>query len=254
MRCSLLLLMLLIQAAGLVVEIQAAETGRFAFSFQGGERAVADELDAWPISVGSLKARLATRELYAGNDHVRLIRDLDAKVELQAPLVMLANGDVVSGLPRQLVGSDGRQGQPQRVRVLLHTPLLPVDSDGVSVRTDRVQRIIGEEGRQRRPAPQPGTVLLLDGRQLKGSSIRWQEYGLAILTDNGLVQAAFTELADVVFPQVDSLSRGVGRQFERRQSRRPRHHAAGDDGRQRADRLASFAGGGTKPPKAEFGG
>jgi hypothetical protein len=183
----------------------AAEGGRFALHFRSGAAASTDALAAWPIGSNSSEGKLKRHDLFAADNPVRLIRDGQAKVELRAPLVMMANGDIVSGLPRRLTPADGRQDQPQRVLLQLESPLMPVDGTGVNVRTDRVQRIIGQEGRQFRPAPEPGTVVLLDGRQLKGSSIRWQEYGLSILTDEGIVEAAFAELADVVFPQVDTL-------------------------------------------------
>ncbi|WP_425618674.1 NPCBM/NEW2 domain-containing protein [Anatilimnocola sp. NA78] len=199
---------LLMSACGslLAQSERAGESGRFAAHFRSGERVAASNLSAWPITGSNANSQLGRRDLFAVKDPVRLIRDHEAKVELKAPLVVMANGDVINGLPRQLAATEGRQGQPQRVRLQLDSPLMPVDGTGVTVRTDRVQRIIGHESRQRKPAPEPGTVLLHDGRQLKGSSIRWQEYGLSILTDDGIVQAAFTELADVVFPNIDQLT------------------------------------------------
>ncbi len=190
-----------------------AENGRFSLSFQGGERLAVDDLPGWPIPTAADVKQIDGRNVFKVEAPVRLIRDQDAKLERKVPLVMLANGDVLNGLPRQLAAADGRQGQAQRVRVQLDAPLMPVDGVGVSVRTDRVQRIVGQEGRLRKPTPEPGTVLLLDGREIKGSSIRWREYGLSILTADGIVQAAFTELADVVFPQVDQLAAVVEDSF-----------------------------------------
>ncbi|QDU27654.1 NPCBM/NEW2 domain protein [Anatilimnocola aggregata] len=203
------LLVLLVSAGLSATETAAAEKGesaRFSLHFRSGEHVAANDLEAWPITGSSTNSKLGRRDLFAKDNPVRLIRDHEAKIELRVPLVIMANGDVITGLPRQLVATDGRQGQLQQVRLQLDSPLMPVDGTGVSVRTDRVQRIIGQESRQRRPAPEPGTVVLLDGRELKGSSIRWQEYGLSILTDDGIVQAEFTDLADVVFPQVDQLA------------------------------------------------
>ena len=195
------------------VSVSAKENGRFSLSFSGSEQVRTDELAGWPIPTAAEAKKVAGRNVFVDSAPVRLIRDHDAKVERRAPLVILANGDVLNGLPRQLAAADGRHGQAQRVLVQLDAQLMPVDGVGVSVRTDRVQRIIGQEGRLRRPAPEPGTVLLLDGRELKGTSIRWREYGLSVLTDNGIVQAAFTELADVVFPQIDQLAAVVEDSF-----------------------------------------
>lgn len=53
------------------------------------------------------------RELFKADAPVRLIRDQDAKLEHKVPLVVLANGDVLNGLPRQLAAADGRQAQQQ---------------------------------------------------------------------------------------------------------------------------------------------
>src|SRR5262249_13395906 len=51
--------------------------------------------------------------------------------------------------------------------------------------------------------PPPGAVLLADGRRLVARSIRWRQYGLALLTAEGVVDADFGDLADVVFPHAD---------------------------------------------------
>src|SRR5262249_33168862 len=50
---------------------------------------------------------------------------------------------------------------------------------------------------------QPGTVVLVDGRRLTARSIRWRKSGLAMLTSDGVVEAAFSDLADVTFPNVN---------------------------------------------------
>lgn len=187
----------------------AGENGRFSLLFKASERVGFDTLGPWPIPGSRDLAKVQGKNVFDADSPVRLIRDHSAKLERRAPLVMLANGDVLNGLPRQLAPSDGRQGQPQRVRVQLDSPLMPIDGVGVNVRTDRVQRIVGQDSRLRKPPPAPGTVLLMDGRELKGTSIRWQEYGLAILTADGIVQAAFSELADAVF-HVDQMTAVLG--------------------------------------------
>jgi hypothetical protein len=191
---------------GLISSATAAEAGRFLLSFPGNERLAVNELQAWPIPTAPSMTRVQGRNVLSGDKPVRLIRDTDANIEFKVPLVMLANGDVINGLPQRLTPSDGRLGQPQRVLVQLESPLMPVDASGVNVRTDRVERIVGHETRLRKPPPPAGTVMLLDGRELKGTSIRWREYGLAVLTDEGIIEAAFTELADVVFPSVNQLA------------------------------------------------
>jgi hypothetical protein len=208
-RFLLLTAGIIVGLAGTHWKLGAAENGRFLLSFAVGERMRADDLPGWPIPTAADQKKVQGRNLFQDNQPLRLVRDQEMRIDMRAPLVVLANGDVLNGLPKRLASTEGRDGQPQRVVLQLDAPLMPLDGVGVSVRTDRVQRIIGQETRLRKPPPQPGTVLLLDGRELKATSIRWQEYGLSVLTDDGIVQAAFTELADVVFPQVDLLAAAI---------------------------------------------
>lgn len=208
-RLLVLTLSLCAYLAALRLEAAGAENGRYWLSFAGGEQLRVDDLPGWPIPSATSQKPVSGREVFKAEAPVRLIRDQELRLETRVPLIVLANGDVLNGLPKQLAAADGRHGQPQRVVVQLDSPLMPLDGIGLTVRTDRVQRIIGQETRLRQPPPKPGTVLLLDGRELKGTSIRWREYGLSVLTDEGIVQAAFTELADVVFPQVDQLAAAI---------------------------------------------
>jgi hypothetical protein len=165
-----------------------------------GTRLSARSLSAWPVPGSSF--RFENHELLDANNPVRLIHDRQAAVSPDGPLVMMANGDVLPGAPAQLEPDEGRVGQTPRVRIQLQSPLVPVTGPGIAVRTDRVQRIIAslEFSKTQPPA---GSVVLADGRRLTARSIRWREYGLAILTAAGVVEATFTELADVVFPNVD---------------------------------------------------
>src|SRR5687768_8026098 len=91
-----------------VTTVPAAESGRFLLSFAGNERFAVDEMTAWPIPTASTLTRVQGRNVLQTDKPVRLIRDTEAKVEAKAPLVMLANGDVINGLPRRLTPGDGR--------------------------------------------------------------------------------------------------------------------------------------------------
>src|SRR6185295_17954137 len=113
-----------------------------------------------------------------------------------------ANGDVIGGTPVQLEPDLGRIGQMSRVRVQLEPPVMPVTGTTLCVRTDRLRRIVNTV-LPALPEPPPGTVVLADGRRLTARSIRWRDSGLALLTTEGVVEAAFSELADVVFPNVN---------------------------------------------------
>ena len=174
---------------------------RFIASLADGARAKSATLSAWPLPGAT--SRMEGKDLFAAANPVRLVRDHSAQVEWQPPLIVLANGDVVNGSPLALA-NEGQAGS--RLKVQLETPLMPVSGTYVLVRTDRVRRIVGTSGHGRRAEPAPGTVLLVDGRKLVARSIRWREYGLAILTAAGVVEAGYGDLADVVFPEVDLMS------------------------------------------------
>src|SRR5262245_51264920 len=100
-------------------EACGAENGRYLLSFTGGERLRADDLPGWPIPTAADQKKVLSREVFKAEAPVRLIRDQEMRLETRIPLIVLANGDVLNGLPKQLAASDGRQGQPQRVVVQL---------------------------------------------------------------------------------------------------------------------------------------
>ena len=172
---------------------------RFVALFADGSRAKGPAMPSWPLLGAS--TRLEGRELFDAGNPVRLIRDQTAEVEWEAPLIMLANGDVLNGSPVGLVEAAG----DSRLKVQLETPLMPVSGTHVLVRPDRVRRIVGTANANRVEPPE-GTVLLTDGRKLVARSIRWREYGLAILTEAGVVEASYENVADAVFPGVDLTS------------------------------------------------
>jgi hypothetical protein len=130
-----------------------------------------------------------------------LVRDRQLASTLKPPFVALANGDVVPGVVAHLEPELGRVVSVPRARLQLEPPLMSVTGTGAAVRTDRVQRLAVSP--QSAMPPPPGTVLLADGRRLLARAIRWREQGLVILTAEGLVEAAFDDLADVVFPNLD---------------------------------------------------
>jgi hypothetical protein len=177
---------------------------RYVAWLSDGSRLTAKSLPQWPAP--GTPHRFGDRDLLAASNPVRLVRDRQAQVTLAAPYMIMANGDVVCGRPAQLAAGDDRPGQPPRLAVQLEAPLLPVTGTTVSVRTDRIQRmVLSGEGRSMAPsyAKEPGTVVLADGRQLMARSIRWRESGLAVLTPEGVVLVSFGDLAEVVFPNVD---------------------------------------------------
>ncbi|MFN0020134.1 MAG: NPCBM/NEW2 domain-containing protein [Pirellulaceae bacterium] len=153
-------------------------------------------MSSWPLLGAGMP--IGGKDLFAAANPVRLIRDQTAEVDREVPLVMLANGDVVNG---SLVGLVDGEGGP-RLKVQLETPLMPVAGTHVLVRPDRIRRIVGTTAALR-SQPEEGTVVLADGSKLLARSIRWREYGLAILTEGGVVESTYANIADAVFPNVD---------------------------------------------------
>ena len=188
----------LVLLAGLARPLVAAE--RFQAWLADGSRLTARSLPTWPVP--GQPYRFDSQDLIESSNPVRLMVDRQATVKLAPPYVVLANGDILTGTPTSLAPDLGRVGIEPRVQVQLESPLMPVGGTSVSVRCDRVLRIVATSEAEAGDPP-PGTVVLADGRQLVARSIRWKETGLMLLTAGGVVEAAFDELVDVVFPGVD---------------------------------------------------
>lgn len=170
--------------------------GRFTAVFADGSRTHGAALSSWPV-LGT-GAPIGGKELFSTKNPVRLIRDQSKDVSREVPLIVLANGDVVNGTPVGLVeGTGGLQ-----LKVQLESPLMPVTGTHVLVHPGRIRRILGNTGALR-SQPADGTVLLTDGSKLIARSIRWREYGLSILTEAGVIEASYPNIADAVFPNVD---------------------------------------------------
>jgi hypothetical protein len=176
--------------------IAAAE--RLAIWRADGTRETDSSLAAWPLP--------ETVFSQAGNDQgsalPRLVCGRPMVISRRAPYLVMANGDVLPGTPLDVQPSThGGQSSPL-VRVHLESPLAPASGSGLFVRTERVQRLV-LSGDGLTPQ-EPGTAIFADGRRVIARAIRWRQGGLALLTQNVVIEAAFGELADVTFPAVDS--------------------------------------------------
>jgi len=192
--------LILAAIAALLLCQQLPAADRYEAWLADGKKVTSNFLAAWPTPGSS--SRFENQELLDAKNPVRLIRDRAMAASLQAPYVVLANGDIISGSPVSLEPTLGRITAVPRVKLQLEPPLMPVVGTGLAVRTDRIVRIVGS-AEAARAEPPPGTVVLADGRRLVARSLRWRELGLAILTSEGIVEAAYGELADVVFLNVD---------------------------------------------------
>lgn len=202
-RRSLTSLVMLLSCAAFTTA--AAGRERYVVTLSDGQRIESAELAWWPIPGKGTK--IDGRELFDGANPAVLVRDQKSESRLASAALLMANGDVLPGVIQGIEPSLGRVGDAIWLRVQLETNLSPADGGVVRVRADRVRRIIAA-GRPISPEPEPGSVTLADGRQLKARSIRWREYGLAMLTETGIVETTYAELADVVLPGVDVL-RGI---------------------------------------------
>src|SRR5688572_18735365 len=118
-RHSVLILSVLSLAAGLAVvaplvaqpryspdrAVHSPDPDRFLAVFADGSRAKGPAMQSWPLLGAG--ARLEGKDLFAAENPVRLLRDQTAEVVREAPLVMLANGDVVNGSAVGLVEDAG---------------------------------------------------------------------------------------------------------------------------------------------------
>ena len=186
--------------------LAARAADRYVAHLADGTTLTSSRLATWPVPGSPI--RWGERDLLADENPVRMLQDRQVGVELRPPYLLLANGDVLTGSPVQLAGDDGRELAAPRVKVQLEG-MLPVTGTGVDVRTDRILRIVGSAEAAPRQPP-PGTVQLADGRRIVARSIKWREYGLAMLTAEGIVEANYPEIVDAVFPDADRLAAVTG--------------------------------------------
>ncbi|MCU0877941.1 MAG: NPCBM/NEW2 domain-containing protein [Pirellulaceae bacterium] len=173
---------------------------RFTGWFADGTPLASARISAWPVP--GVSSRIAGRNPWDSKIPLRFLRDSQVTVAWQPPYLLLANGDCLPGTLSRLAPADGRPRPVPRVNVQLEE-VLPLTGTEIAVRTDRIARIIGSSDAAHRAAPPPGTVELVDGRRFLARSIKWREYGLALLTAEGVVEAAYSEIADAVLPDID---------------------------------------------------
>jgi hypothetical protein len=175
---------------------------RFVAWLADGTAVTAASLPGWPLPPASW--HLAGRNLLSSANRVRLVRDRLAAVERRPPYLVLANGDVLCGLPVRWE-RDPAAGTSGRLWVQLETPLMPLAGTELPVRADCVARLVLDAAAASEP-PQNGRVRLADGRHWMAQAIRWGEEGLALLTSEGIYQVPFRDLAEACFLATDPLA------------------------------------------------
>jgi len=149
-------------------------------------------------------SKLAGRPLFGGPKEVCLLRDTSLRPTATGPHVAMANGDVVPGRVEEFLPGDSRAGLPPRLRIAPSGVLASTMTGGVTVRADRVLRIVANAGDA--ASTPAGTIVLADGRTLEASALQWTAEGVRLLTDVGVATAAFDELLDVHVPKVDVIA------------------------------------------------
>jgi hypothetical protein len=125
-----------------------------------------------------------------------LLRDTHLVPELKPPYLLLANGDV---LPGTVVGCEPRDPRFGHQPTLYVAPELPIEclhGGRLPVRADRVQRIVTQPNLSATStAPQLATT---SGRHYTPRQVRWTNYGLSLLSEDGLINVNFAEIADAL--------------------------------------------------------
>jgi len=189
-------------AAILVACPAAWSEDRYVAWLSDGTAVTAASLPGWPLPPNSW--HLSGQNLLAAPHLVRLVRDRLARVQRRPPYLVLANGDVLCGLPTRWERDPASGLGGGRLWVQLEAPLTPLAGTELPIRADRVTRLVLDHSAAAEP-PQSGRVRLADQRHWLAQAIRWNEEGLALLTPEGVVQVPFRDLAEVCFPAVDHL-------------------------------------------------
>ena len=147
-------------------------------------------------------ATLGGRRLFDRANPVRMLCDLRLGSVQPDNYILLANGDVLPGRALQFLPAAPEEGLPPRLLVALDYPLHTTDPAGMTVRADRVARIVAAPTET--PAREPGTLVFADGRKLPVTAVRWTERGIKALGESGVIAAQFDELADLHLPKVDA--------------------------------------------------
>ena len=178
---------------------------RYAAMFTDGARVEEAEVREWfePTS----PAKIANRLIFDPNTPARWIIDRQQAVATDAPeFVEFFGGDRLGG---EVVGFRPDSGNPyeQQPAHLIVNPLAelqppddPLQSE-IRVGIEFVRRVVWQ--RRGTEDYRPGTVWLRSGGMLTFRSLRWSDGAITLLTNDGVKELTFGELAEVHLPKVD---------------------------------------------------
>ena len=146
----------------------------------------------------------------------RLVEFIETEEEEEPPAESLnpdprarkkpAARDRTKRVPEIVKTPEEKKPAPPHLTVTIELPhYLPAEARSISrirVLPRYVRRVVWGKGPAQ--ATEPGTLLFRDGRRTTFQGLRWQRDSVRVLSDEGIRQAAFSELTEVHLPRGDA--------------------------------------------------
>lgn len=183
----------------------AASAERYFGVFRDGSVAADAEIRDWNDAAAVPK--LANRDLFDANNPVQWIVDRHQPAPVTpSSYIEFVGGDRLAG---EIVGYRAAAESPFEAL----PPHLLVRTQGelqspddlqpaiIRVAAESIRRIVWETARD--DGYRPATLVLRNGGEVTFRSVRWNDGGVALLTDQGLRSFPWSDLAELHFPQKD---------------------------------------------------
>ncbi|ADB18928.1 hypothetical protein Psta_4280 [Pirellula staleyi DSM 6068] len=180
---------------GAVRASEADEDATWKVVFDRGATQAIAAPAAWPVPGQPMS--IAGKQPSDPREPIRLLATPRRLDRCEVPHIELANGDIVPGWPQKLVA--GSPGAIPRVEVLLESGIEALGGPTLPVRVDRIKRL-SQRASAIATTREPGSIETHDGHVFIPRSVRWREYGLSILTADGVTEIPYTEIAEATFP------------------------------------------------------
>lgn len=199
-----LLGVLLLVAAGSNEKASAGE--RYVAVLKDGARLADDQVRDWHEPNAS--PTIGGKRLFEPNNPARWVVDQSLSPATPAAArVEFVTGDVFPGVVTSVGrGSDSVYDQPWD-HLVVESPL-PLDPPHQNHSSPRfrilprwIKRIVWQSTGQQPPAP--STAVFRDGRSVAYRSLRWTSQGVRLLRDQGTIEVAFGDLAELHLPRID---------------------------------------------------
>ena len=178
---------------------------RFVAEWTDGALLTGPEITGWG-DPGDMP-ELAGRKLFADDIRVRWVVDTQPGRETVPAegFIEFVGGD---RLPGKVVGArtaevKDNQTWPARLRVYPYSRVYWPDGpfqDYLDILAAAVKRVVWKAVEKEY---QPGWAFLTDGRRIRYRAVQWTEKGVRLLTEEGIEQFAFDELAELHLPGLD---------------------------------------------------